>query len=79
MRYRIIREYDDNGTRGYYCDVWRKGWFGSKWKPITELIDDFNHGCVHTCPKRFNSIQEVEEYIRSLNVNREIVKEIEYE
>ena len=70
MRYRIIREYDDNGTCGYYCDVLRKGWFGSKWKPITVST------IVHTYPKRFDSIKEVEEYIRSLNVNREIVKEV---
>lgn len=69
MRYRIIREYDDNGTRGFYCDVWHKGIFGSGWKPVTEYAHPVRY------PKRFESAEEVESYIRSLNVNREIVKE----
>lgn len=69
MRYRIIREYDDNGTRGFYCDLWQRGLFGSGWRPIKE------HGFRVSYPKRFESVEAVEHHIRSLNVNSEIVKE----
>lgn len=72
MRYRIIREYDDNGTRGFYCDIWHKGWFGSGWKPVTEYLFRVR------CPRKFQSIEEIEQHIRSLNVNREIVKESDF-
>ena len=72
MRYRIIREYDDNGTRGFYCDVWHRSMFGSGWKPIKKYHIRMSY------PRRFESVEEVEKYLRSLNVNREIVKESDF-
>ena len=71
MKYRIIKEFDDNGPRHYELWLWKKGLFGYKWKPVQD------YGIRVSYTKRFKTIKEIREYLNSLNIQREIVEESE--
>jgi hypothetical protein len=69
MKYRIIKEFDDNGLRHFELEIWKKNIFGKyRWKPVTE--QHFRA----TYIKRFKTMTDVENYLRALNVRREIVE-----
>ena len=72
MKYRIIKEFDDNGLRHFEVWLWEKGLItGYKWRPVQEQYVR----CSVT--RRFKNILEVKQYIKSLNVKREIITESE--
>ena len=64
MRYRIIEEFDGNGTCGYYCEIWTKGFLfsGWHWKMVK---------------RRFSSVERIHEYVRSIDIKRKLVAEYE--
>jgi hypothetical protein len=71
MKYRIIKEFDDNGPRHYELWLWKRGLFGYKWQPVQE------QGFRVSYTKRFKGTIEIASYLNSLNVKREIIEESE--
>ena len=66
-RYRIIKEFDDNGLRHYEIEFQERKLFGGyKWVPVE------TRGFRYSYPRRFKDYIECLEYLKSLNVQREI-------
>jgi len=74
MRYRIIEEFDGNGTCGYYCEIWTKGFLFSGWH--WKMVKEF-YGKGFMVDRRFSSPEKIHEYVRSIDIKRKLVAEYE--
>lgn len=69
MKYRIIKEFDDNGLRHFELELWEKNIFGKfRWNPVKDYLMHYSK------IKQFKTMTDVKNYLRTFNVRREVVE-----